>query len=56
MNEAERKLTAQRARNAERIAELSNKREDWLEAARLWGLAGNKEREKECYEEANERK
>ena len=56
MNEPERKLLEQRARNLERLAEASNKREDWIAAADAWKKAGNREREQECRYNANERK
>ena len=56
MNEADKNQMRQKAINAERLAEVSNKREDWLEAARLWKAAGDKVRERECLQEANERK
>jgi len=56
MNEADAKRAQQKALNAERMAEVSNRREDWLEAARLWKAAGNKVKERECLQEADERK
>lgn len=56
MNEPERRLLEQRARNLERLAEASNKREDWIAAADAWKKAGNREREQECRYNANERK
>lgn len=56
MNEAEKKIAEQRARNFERIAESTNKREDWIAAAVAWKKAGNKERERDCRMNADERK
>ena len=53
MNEADKNRMRQKAINAERLAEVSNKREDWLEAARLWKAAGDKVRERECLQEVN---
>jgi len=48
MNEPERIRAAQKARNLERQAEVTGKREDWKAAAEAWKKHGNTDRYEEC--------
>jgi len=38
----------EKARQAEKVAEETNRYSDWMTAARLWKEAGNNERAAEC--------